>query len=248
MRFLDAGRLAAVLPRYSTIALICFVVVASSGYLSAAIRVGELSRLLTPYGVLVLAKVAVLSCSGCSARYQRRRLSAGSRQPGGEACSGLLVLRSSRSWASRRASPRPSPARRLRSSRSRPRPRPPRLPPRYLTGKPLPPELTPDRFLTEWNVDLLWLLVCALRGVLLPRRGVRRLRRRGDRWPWYRTALWVAGMAVLFWVTNGALNVYEQFLFSTHMLGHMILTMAIPVLLVLSAPVTLGLRPIVKRD
>jgi putative copper resistance protein D len=54
-------------------------------------------------------------------------------------------------------------------------------------------------------------------------------------------------MVVLFWVTNGAVNVYEQFLFSTHMLGHMVLTMAIPVLLVLSAPVTLGLRAIAKR-
>ena len=77
---------------------------------------------------------------------------------------------------------------------------------------------------------------------------MRRLRLRGDRWPWYRTALWVAGMLLLFWVTNGPVNVYERFLFSTHMLGHMLLSMAIPVLLVLSAPITLGLRAIRKRD
>jgi putative copper resistance protein D len=42
--------------------------------------------------------------------------------------------------------------------------------------------------------------------------------------------------------------VYEQFLFSEHMLQHMLLTMAIPVLLVLGAPVTLALRAIQRRE
>jgi putative copper resistance protein D len=58
----------------------------------------------------------------------------------------------------------------------------------------------------------------------------------------------MAGMGVLLWTTNGSLNVYEQYLFSEHMLQHMLLTMAIPVLLVLGAPVTLALRAIRKRD
>jgi putative copper resistance protein D len=75
-----------------------------------------------------------------------------------------------------------------------------------------------------------------------------RLRRRGDRWPWHRTVLWIAGIAVLFWVTNGPVNVYERYLFSVHMLGHMLLSMAIPVLLALAAPITLALRAIRKRD
>ena len=245
-RFLDPARLAAVLPRYSTIALICFVVVASSGYLSAAIRVGELSRLLTPYGLLVLAKVSVLLVLGLLGAYQRRRLIGRISVSQAAKPFWILVLVElafmgiASGVAAALARTTPPVVEIPTTSLAAP------TPAEFLTGKPLPPELTPIRFLTEWNVDLLWLLVCAF-GVFFYLAGVWRLRRRGDRWPWYRTVLWVAGMALLFWVTNGAVNVYEQFLFSAHMLGHMILTMAIPVLLVLSAPVTLGLRAIAKR-
>jgi putative copper resistance protein D len=43
-------------------------------------------------------------------------------------------------------------------------------------------------------------------------------------------------------------NTYQEYLFSVHMLGHMLLTMAIPLLLVPGSPVTLALRAIRKRD
>jgi putative copper resistance protein D len=49
-------------------------------------------------------------------------------------------------------------------------------------------------------------------------------------------------MLLLLWITNGPLYVYEQYLFSVHMMAHMILTMGVPVLLVPGAPVTLLLR------
>ena len=76
--------------------------------------------------------------------------------------------------------------------------------------------------------------------------GVWRLHRRGDKWPIGRTIAWVTGLALLFYTTNGALNAYEQYLFSVHMLGHMMLTMLIPLVLVLGAPVTLALRAVQK--
>ena len=76
---------------------------------------------------------------------------------------------------------------------------------------------------------------------------MRRLRKRGDAWPWYRTVLWVAGMLLLFWITNGGVNAYEKYLFSAHMLAHMALGMMVPVLLVPGAPITLALRTIAKR-
>src|SRR5690606_12947814 len=44
------------------------------------------------------------------------------------------------------------------------------------------------------------------------------------------------------------INVYQEYLFSVHMLGHMLLTMAIPLLLVPGAPITLAMRAIRKRD
>jgi putative copper resistance protein D len=60
--------------------------------------------------------------------------------------------------------------------------------------------------------------------------------------------LWVSGLLVLFWVTNGGVNYYERFLFSQHMLAHMTLGMVVPLLLVPGAPVTLALRTIAKRS
>jgi putative copper resistance protein D len=71
--------------------------------------------------------------------------------------------------------------------------------------------------------------------------------KRGDSWPVGRTISWVAGMLLLFYVTSGALNAYQAYLFSVHMIGHMILAMAIPVLLVPGAPVTLIMRAVEKR-
>ncbi len=61
-------------------------------------------------------------------------------------------------------------------------------------------------------------------------------------------SLWLVGLALLFYVTNGGINVYEQYLFSAHMLAHMLLGMVIPLLLVPAAPITLALRAIQKRD
>jgi cytochrome c oxidase assembly factor CtaG/putative copper export protein len=243
---LPPGRLAAVLPRYSTVALICFVVVAASGFVSASIRVGDLPSLFSPYGALVIAKVSALALLGVLGALQRRVLvakvvaTAAPRWFWILVASELAVMGIASGVAAalaRTATPVPA--------------EPPTAtalsPAEILTGKPLPPEFTPDRWLTAWDLDLLWLLVVGF-GILFYLAGVWRLHRRGDRWPVLRTVLWVAGMLTLFWVTNGPLNVYEQFLFSAHMLGHMLLGMAIPVLLVLSAPLTLALRAIAKRD
>ena len=60
--------------------------------------------------------------------------------------------------------------------------------------------------------------------------------------------IWVAGLLALAYITNGGVNVYERYLFSSHMLAHMVLGMVIPVLLVPGAPITLALRTIEKRS
>ena len=71
-RLVDGERLRVVLARYSSVALVCFVVVAVSGYVSAAIRIGELPQLLTPYGLIVLGKVGSLLVLGAFGAVQRR--------------------------------------------------------------------------------------------------------------------------------------------------------------------------------
>jgi len=246
-RTLTAERMAAVLPRYSTIALIAFLIVAASGTASAVIRLETWPNLLTPYGVLVLVKVTALGALGLFGLFYRRAIISRLTRANTRrlfwilATAELAFMGIAEGVASALAVSAPPAVTQETSSLANP------TPAEILTNTPLPPELTPLRFFTSWNLDLLWAIICFF-GIFFYAAGVVRLRRRGDRWPWYRTALWMAGMAVLLWTTNGSLNVYEQYLFSEHMLQHMLLTMAIPVLLVLGAPVTLALRTIRKRD
>jgi putative copper resistance protein D len=115
-----------------------------------------------------------------------------------------------------------------------------------LIGSSMPPEQTLGRLLTLWQPDLLWVLVSvglALAYLL----GVRRLRRRGDRWPLWRTLLWLSGLAVVLVVTSSGLAAYGRVLFSTHMLQHMTMSMVAPLLLVPAMPVTLALRALAPR-
>ena len=246
---LDKGRLEVILRRYSTLALVCFIVVAASGYVSAEIRVQDLANLLSPYGILVLVKTAALLALGLFGAAQRqyfiRRM--GRSESGGKGIFWIVVaaeiafmgIASGVAAAlARTATPVPEvPVIELADP----------TPAEILTGRPLPPPVSFENLFTLWNFDLLWILVCAF-GIVFYVMGVIRLRRRGDAWPWYRTALWVAGMLVLFYITNGGVNLYERYLFSSHMLAHMALGMVVPVLLVPGAPVTLALRTIHKRS
>ncbi|QAY74856.1 copper transporter [Agromyces protaetiae] len=263
---LDDKRLPVVLARYSTVALIAFIVVAVSGYASAALRIGDWPQLLTPYGALVVVKVFALVGLGLLGAIWRRFIIGRMSQ---QVASGLDT-RPPASGATRPAAPavtrRPlwlivivelafmglaSGAAAALARTATPVSEDAvgslaRTPAEILTGVPLPPWPEISRYFTEWNPDLLWLLACGF-GIFFYLAGVRRLRRRGDTWPVYRTVLWVSGLLLLAWVTSGGINVYEQYLFSAHMFGHMLLTMAIPVLLVPGAPVTLAARAIHPR-
>ena len=245
---LDKGRLSLVLSRYSTLALVCFIVVAASGYLSAEIRVDNLANLLSPYGVLVLIKTATLLTLGLFGAMQRRYFIARMQRSDGSGrgifwwiiaaeLAFMGIAAGVAAALAKTATPVPEVA---ASDLTDP------TPAELLTGSPLPPPVTFERLFTLWNFDLIWILICAF-GIFFYVAGVLRLRKRGDAWPMHRTVLWILGMLLLFYVTNGGVNVYERFLFSQHMLAHMVLGMAVPVLLVPGAPITLALRAIAKR-
>jgi putative membrane protein len=72
--------------------------------------------------------------------------------------------------------------------------------------------------------------------------GVRRLRRRGDRWAPARTTVFFVGLAAVASVTVSGLEAYDTTLLSVHMVQHMVLSMLAPIFLALGAPVTLALR------
>ncbi|WP_336659979.1 cytochrome c oxidase assembly protein [Leucobacter sp. USHLN153] len=249
-RSVDHRRLATLTERYSSLALLAFIGVAASGVVSAVLRLGSWDALFsTGYGELVLLKTGALVVLGAFGALQRTRLipriaesAKGLRPFVWFVVSELAVLGIASGVAGalgRTATPVAlEPVRDQPGGIS---------PAEWLTGDPLPPELTPLRYLTEWRFDLLWVLVCVF-GIGMYLLAVIRLARRGDRWSAGRTTAWVFGILMLGYTTNGALNAYEQYLFSVHMLGHMMLTMLIPLFLVLGAPLTLALRATRKRS
>jgi cytochrome c oxidase assembly factor CtaG len=105
----------------------------------------------------------------------------------------------------------------------------------------LPPfELS--RVVTEWGVDP-WLTVLSVWAAGLYLLGVWQLRSRGDHWSWGRTAAFVlGGMGIFYAATSSGLAAYDSVLLSVHMVQHMILSMVVPLMLALGAPVTLALR------
>ena len=237
--------LAVSVERYSTLAGWCFAVVAVSGALNAWLRVGSVSGLATPYGALVLGKTAALVLLGLAGWRQRRsvigRLRTDPAAPGAFArlaVAELVVMGAAFGLAtalSRSAPPVPQ------------KPEGNVSPALSLTGYPAPHlPVAPDAWLTVWRVEWLWLSV-GLLAIGLYLAGIARLHRRGDRWPVMRTVSWVAGWAVFLYSTQGAPMVYGMVLFSAHMTYHMVISMAVPILLVLGAPVTLALRSLPAR-
>jgi putative copper resistance protein D len=231
--------------RYSSLAIAAFAVVAFSGITRSIVAVGSWDALwTTPYGWIVLAKAVLLGGMGLLGAWYRARLIpklAGARAAGWfwllVLCEVALMGLASGAAAALARTPPPTgeTAAFLQT------------PAQILTGGTLPPELTFERWFTAWDFDVLWVVVAGF-GLFLYLAGVRRLRLRGDRWPIHRTVFWVLGMLLLVWVTGGPINAYQEYLFSIHMMGHMMLSMAIPLLLVSGAPITLALRAIHKRD
>ena len=240
---LPRDKMADALGRYSSIALCAFVVVAISGIGRAIISVGSWGGLASPYGVILLVKIVMLGGLGALGALYRTRLIAKLREAGtARRFWGLVTLElafmgiASGAGAALAVTPPPNNETVAIAQ----------TPAEILTNAPLPPALTLQRWFTEWNIDLLWLLACGFALVFYVA-AVWRLHRRGDKWPIYRTVLWSCGILLLFWVTCGPVNAYSDYLFSMHMVGHMLLTMAIPLLLVPGAPVSLAARAIRKR-
>ena len=245
LRPLLGAALAVSVQRYSTLAGWCLVAVAVSGAANAWIRIGSIGNLASSYGALVILKVVALVALGVAGWQQRSRVVGriaadplAGRLFGQLALIELVVMSSAFA---------------LGTALSRSAPPVPDTPvvspdPAYaLTGYPSPAGLlSGSDWFTVWRIDWLWLGVSVL-AVALYLLGVRRMRARGDSWPVLRTIGWVLGWAIFVWATSGAPGVYGRVLFSVHMLLHMTISMAVPILMVLAAPVTLALRTLTTR-
>ncbi|MBD5785820.1 bifunctional copper resistance protein CopD/cytochrome c oxidase assembly protein [Cellulosimicrobium terreum] len=259
---LDRDGFAAVVGRYSAIALWCYVAVGVSGIVNGSIRVDSFDELVTDYGILLLTKLVLLLVLGAIGFAHRelvvRRLGTGTGRGTGQgpaegagtaaaegtrwlfwrlvtvelaimgAVSGVAVALGS-------TAP-PVPDDEILDTTAA----------EIVTGHPLPPEPTLERWFTQWQWDVLPAFACVA-ALVVYLSWVRRLARRGDRWPVGRTVSWCLGVVIMFWVTSGGPAAYGHVLFSAHMVQHMVLAMVVPIFLVLAAPVTLLVRAVPPR-
>lgn len=222
--------------RFSSTALVCWVVLAVSGVVNALVRVSPSQLFTTDYGLLVVGKVVALAVLGVFGHQHRQRSLRGLSQGGGRgqlvrlAAVEVLVMFVTIGLATA-LSRTPSPTELTA--------RPSTI--ELLLGYSLDGPPTFVRLLTDWRFDLLYGTAAVVLAALYLV-GVRRLRSRGDAWPVGRTVAWLCGCATLLVATSSGIGKYSPAMFSVHMGSHMLLSMMAPIFFVLGGPVTLALR------
>lgn len=93
---------------------------------------------------------------------------------------------------------------------------------------------------TKWQLDAIAVAFVVLLGAWYLT-GVLRARRNGP-WPFGRTLMFLLGLAVCVICTCGSIGVYDEALFSAHMIGHLGFVMLAPALLVAGRPVQLAMQ------
>ncbi|MFC5994679.1 cytochrome c oxidase assembly protein [Pseudonocardia hispaniensis] len=227
--------LATAVPRFSRLALVCWVALAATGVLNALVRIPIGDLLGTTYGWLIIGKIIALVLLGALGAAHRRRSVEAAAHGRTAALVRLgavevLIMLGTLGLA-------------IALGRSAPPPRasgPPSVT-EVLIGYDLNGPPTLARLLFDWRFDLIYGSL-AIAGAVIYLAGVRRLRRRGDAWPAGRIIAWLCGCAALLIATSSGIGRYSPAMFSVHMSGHMMLSMLVPILLVLGAPITLALR------
>ena len=227
--------------RYSQLALWCFVAAGVSGVLNSWVRLSQLADLWqTRYGWLLVGKLVALVVLGVFGfRHRRHTLSlldqGRPRAFGRLAVGEVLVMAATFGLAvalSRTPPPVPEDESTLTGANA-------------LIGYEVPP-FEPGNLLTLWRPDSISLLAATL-GITLYILGLRRLRRSGIPWSFGHTIAWFLGVAVAVFVLNSGVATYAPAMFSVHMVQHMVLSMLVPILLAMGAPVTLALRALPAR-
>jgi cytochrome c oxidase assembly factor CtaG/putative copper export protein len=226
--------------RFSAIALWCFAAMALSGVVNALVRVLPSDLLATGYGRLVVAKFVALCLLGVLGWRQRRAgVAALQADPSArQARIGLIRLALIEAAVFGFTFG-------IAVGLGRTPPPPPTIVnpsiPEVKIGYDFAGPLTLARVLFDWRFDLIF-GTAALGLAALYLSAVLRLRRRGDGWPRGRTLSWLLGCLVLLFATSSGVGRYMPAMFSVHMAAHMLLSMLVPILLVLGAPISLALR------
>ncbi|MBO2449461.1 bifunctional copper resistance protein CopD/cytochrome c oxidase assembly protein [Actinomadura barringtoniae] len=228
-------RLPEIVARYSTLAGVCFAVVGASGLISAWIRLGGL-HLGSSYAALVVAKTVAFAALGTFGWWHRRTGIPALRDGAGAAVFvriasvEVLVMAATMGLATGLS-----------------RTPPPEVAPNTLNltqlqlGFPLPGPPSVQSYLLQWRLDPLF-TAAILAGAVLYAAALIRHRRHDGSWPIARTLAWYAGLLTLLAATGSGLARYSMVLFSAHIVQHLTLSLLAPPLLLLGAPLTLGLR------
>ncbi|MEU4362627.1 cytochrome c oxidase assembly protein [Promicromonospora sp. NPDC023987] len=222
----SGGASLAAVRRFSRVAGWCYAIVAASGVLAVLqLSPSPAALLATGWGVLLATKAALFAGLGVAGWAHRRVVItraalSGARPLARLALGEVVVLAATVGLGVALASSAPPPT---------------------AAGDGALPPLTVSTALTTWRPEPV-LVVVSIAGLVTYLRWVARLARRGDRWPAGRVLAWVGAMALLLWVTSGGPAAYGHVLISAHMVQHMVLVTALPVLAALASPVTLALR------
>lgn len=235
-RRLPLSELSVAAARFSRVAAPAAAVVIASGMANGVVRLGWPSGrwVTSDYGQLMLVKtmLAVVAVAAGAAHRHRtlKDLAAGQRRAFARLALGEAVVFAAVLGLAVALSRTPPPGRGEVFGVTE-----------TLLGFPMPPRITLLRVLRDWYPEPLF-TAAATFALVFYLAAVRRLIRRGDRWPRLRVAAWCLGWLVVVVATGSGLARYAPLLTWVHMLQHLLLSMVAAPLLVLGAPITLALR------
>ncbi len=222
------------LRRYSTVALFSIIVLALSGLVATSIRV-ELGDLLTTrYGLIIVAKmVGILILGGLGWLHRARAIPRVQADPSDHrtfrrvAIVEALVMAAVTGIAiTMGRTPPPVPQEVNLSTMA------------IQLGYDLSREPTFWNVWTMWRFDVMFgsiaLLLAA--GYLY---SVWRIRHSGGQWATSRLVWWLLGCLTLFLTTSSGIGINMPASYSMHMIGHMILSMGVPLFLAFGAPLSM---------
>lgn len=228
--------------RFSSMALVCFAAMATSGVVNAAVRVQPSSIWESTYGLLIGGKVVALAGLGLLGWRQRRSsLAALQRDPTSRRPLVWLALTEATLFGV---------AVGVGVGLGRTPPPPPSdepSPAEVALGFNLAESPTMASVFVEWRFDLIFGTAAVVMGCLYLA-AVNRLHRRGNRWSIGRTASWVIGCLTMLFATSSGLGTYMTAMFSLHVVVQLLLSIVVPALLVAGAPATLAREALRAAD